>query len=962
MGLFVALAVLVGGEHGLRLEQTRIEREQHDRVVSKIGELRAALEGELNSTLYLTNGLTAYVLANARLDARIAQSMLEALHAQGKLVRNIGLAPGNRLTYVYPMADNQSAIGLYYPDVPEQWPTIQKSIQERKPILAGPLKLKQGGDGLIYRVPVFNSPRGEYWGILSMVIDAQQLFAQAGIAPVVGDLRVALRGRDGLGETGNAFLGDQALFADDSVKATIRIPNGSWQMAARPVSGWEAEQRIVWWRTSLWTIAFLLGFLVYSLLASYRRMVAAERMIRADHDELNEAQRIAGLGSWVIHLHENRLEWSDEAHQIFGVPKGSPLTLDSFVDRLHPADRDAVLAAWGVALRGDPYDIEHRIVANGEEKWVRERAVVEFDAAGVPIKGIGTVLDITSRKLAEQARNEAEERFRLFMDHCPAVAWVKDEDGRHLFRNKAYEKAFGTTRADWVGKTDFEIWPEHVASVFRANDLEVLRLNRPVVTDEPVIGPDGKPMIWSVVKFPFQDPSGRRYVAGFGVDVTEQRQARRLLTESEGRLNEAQRIAHVGNWEFDTGAKIMECSDEMLSILEVDVSSRSVTLERFRELIHSDDRQRVISKFEQALDDGSVFDVVHRLMMDDGRVKYVHQRAEVVPSTERSGAAFVVGTFQDVTVQHEVAAELEMAKMRLSLALDASSLSTWDFDIDAGLVSLDERWLRTVGMPLDSTLMSIQDLMIRIHQDDLERVRGSAIRVLKGEAARFEEDLRFQQASGDWKWIRCSGLVAERDDAGRARRAIGTNLDVSERKAAEDKIRQLAYYDSLTGLPNRRLLVDRLGQVLVHAKRHSRSIAVLFLDLDNFKTINDTLGHDAGDQLLKQVADRLRGCIRAGDTISRQGGDEFVIVLAEVTQSEDASKVAQKIIDSLGATVQLGGTALSVTTSIGISVYVPGEDADYDDLMKRADAAMYDAKRAGRNQYCFYTGTPVSKH
>lgn len=300
--------------------------------------------------------------------------------------------------------------------------------------------------------------------------------------------------------------------------------------------------------------------------------------------------------------------------------------------------------------------------------------------------------------------------------------------------------------------------------------------------------------------------------------------------------------------------------------------------------------------------------------------------------------------------------------MRLSLALDASSLSTWDFDIDAGLVSLDERWLRTVGMPLDSTLMSIQDLMIRIHQDDLERVRGSAIRVLKGEAARFEEDLRFQQASGDWKWIRCSGLVAERDDAGRARRAIGTNLDVSERKAAEDKIRQLAYYDSLTGLPNRRLLVDRLGQVLVHAKRHSRSIAVLFLDLDNFKTINDTLGHDAGDQLLKQVADRLRGCIRAGDTISRQGGDEFVIVLAEVTQSEDASKVAQKIIDSLGATVQLGGTALSVTTSIGISVYVPGEDADYDDLMKRADAAMYDAKRAGRNQYCFYTGTPVSKH
>lgn len=954
-GIVVSLAVLVGGEYGLRLEQARIEGEQHDRVVSKVGELRAALEGELNSTLYLTNGLTAYVLANARLDGTVAQSMLKALHTQGRNVRNIGLAPGNRLTYVYPITGNQSAIGLYYPDLPEQWPAIKKAIQERKPILAGPLELKQGGEGFIYRVPVFNSPHGDYWGILSMVIDAPGLLAQAGIAPVIGDLRVAIRGVDGLGEAGKTFLGDPALFADDSVKATIHIPNGSWQIAARPVGGWEAEQHIVWWRVSLWAIAFLLGVLVYNFLASYGRLIVAERRVRADHDELNEAQRIAGLGSWVIHLRDNRLEWSDEAHRIFGVPAGTPLTLDSFVERLHPDDRDAVLAAWQDALRGAPYDIEHRIVVNGAEKWVRERAVIQFDGAGAPEKGMGTVLDITSRKLAEQARNEAEERFRLFMDHSPAVAWVKDQDGKHIFRNRAYDQLFGGNRETWYGKTDFEIWPERVAKVFRANDLEVLKLNRPVTTDEPAVDPDGNPMIWSVVKFPFQDAGGHRYVAGFGVDVTEQRKARRLLAESEGRLNEAQRIAHLGNWDLNLDTKTMTCSDEMLSILEVGLSPRSVTLDSFQELMHPDDRQSVISKFEQSVHEGTAFDIVHRLRMRDGRIKYVHQRAEIARSESGERSAFVVGTVQDVTAQQKVATELEMAKMRLSLALDASELSTWDFDIGAGLVSLDERWLKTVGMPLTSTSIRIESLMSRLHQDDVGRVSQSAIRVLKGEVARFEEELRFQTDAGDWKWIRCSGLVAERDATGRARRAIGTNLDISDRKAAEEKIRQLAYYDSLTNLPNRRLLLDRFQQALVQARRHDRSMAVMFLDLDNFKSINDTLGHDAGDQLLRQVADRLRVCIRTGDTISRQGGDEFVIVLAEVAQTSDASKVAQKIIDALAAPVQLGHVDLKVTTSIGISVYHPRDAAGIDDLMKRADAAMYDAKKAGRNRYCFFS-------
>jgi diguanylate cyclase (GGDEF)-like protein len=179
--------------------------------------------------------------------------------------------------------------------------------------------------------------------------------------------------------------------------------------------------------------------------------------------------------------------------------------------------------------------------------------------------------------------------------------------------------------------------------------------------------------------------------------------------------------------------------------------------------------------------------------------------------------------------------------------------------------------------------------------------------------------------------------------------------DISERKQAEAQIRQLAFYDSLTNLPNRRMLLDRLNQALGQAQRYHRALAIMFLDLDRFKNINDTLGHDVGDELLKTVAARLNASVRVGDTVSRQGGDEFVVVLAEIAHPMDAAVVAEKIIKTLAQPVVVNGIELpQVTTSIGIAVYpVAGVD-DAVELMKKADLAMYAVKEAGRNGYRFF--------
>jgi diguanylate cyclase (GGDEF)-like protein len=192
------------------------------------------------------------------------------------------------------------------------------------------------------------------------------------------------------------------------------------------------------------------------------------------------------------------------------------------------------------------------------------------------------------------------------------------------------------------------------------------------------------------------------------------------------------------------------------------------------------------------------------------------------------------------------------------------------------------------------------------------------------------------------------------DEAGRPRGAIGASLEITERKRAEERLRNLADHDALTGLPNRLLLQDRLGLAVAQAHRHQKLLAVLFLDLDRFKVINDTLGHSVGDRLIHEVAGRLRTCLREGDTVARLGGDEFTLLLPDLRQAVDAVKVAKKVLDLVRMPFDIDGRELFVTASIGISLY-PDDGHDAETLLKNADTAMYRAKEQGRDAYQLYT-------
>jgi diguanylate cyclase (GGDEF)-like protein/PAS domain S-box-containing protein len=209
---------------------------------------------------------------------------------------------------------------------------------------------------------------------------------------------------------------------------------------------------------------------------------------------------------------------------------------------------------------------------------------------------------------------------------------------------------------------------------------------------------------------------------------------------------------------------------------------------------------------------------------------------------------------------------------------------------------------------------------------------------------------RIVRKDGEIRWV-AHGCRAVFSGNGEPRGRRVSNRDITDLKNAEEIASKLANFDILTGLPNRRMLHDRLRQSLMQARRHRRALAVMFIDLDRFKQINDSLGHDIGDALLVEVGKRLSDCVRECDTVCRAGGDEFIIVLPEISNSHDACIVAEKILAALHRPMRLGSSDFETTASIGIAVRSGADGDDESELMKNADIAMYEAKHAGRNGY-----------
>jgi diguanylate cyclase (GGDEF)-like protein/PAS domain S-box-containing protein len=317
----------------------------------------------------------------------------------------------------------------------------------------------------------------------------------------------------------------------------------------------------------------------------------------------------------------------------------------------------------------------------------------------------------------------------------------------------------------------------------------------------------------------------------------------------------------------------------------------------------------------------------------------------------------VVVCFTDCTALKDTQQSLEKSEERLRLVLKGSTDAPWDWDLITGDVYYSERWWNMLGYEGTDGLSDSGAWRRMLHPEDAAMMTGYVADLVASPRDSFTLEFRLQHHDGHYVSVLSRGYVL-RDDAGTAVRISGVNTDLTERKHTERRIFELAYFDHLTGLPNRRYLIGELDHVLARGQRSGHHSALLYLDLDNFKLLNDTMGHDLGDMLLCQAAQRLRATVRHSDQLARLGGDEFVVVLESLGDSlhsavAEANGVVTKLLAALGQPYQLGSLLFKSTASIGITLF-HGNGTSIETLLKQADLAMYRAKADGRNTARFF--------
>lgn len=407
---------------------------------------------------------------------------------------------------------------------------------------------------------------------------------------------------------------------------------------------------------------------------------------------------------------------------------------------------------------------------------------------------------------------------------------------------------------------------------------------------------------------------------------------------AEQRLNDSQQVAQLGCWEWRMETGSFWCSDSLMPIMCIE-GDEQVELETFFHNIHPADAASVRREFGRLQRGARNFESEFRIHTDSG-LRYVHMIGQCNDATGRC-----FGTCQDVTERKDIESSLR----KLSSAITYSGSSVMITDIIGTIEYVNPKYSEATGFQLDELLGQQPEILSRRFMSD-EKYEVLWHSILAGQNWRGELQSARKDGSAYWSLVSISPI---KNEFGELTHFVIVLEDVTELKDAHARMEQLALYDELTGLANRRLFYRKLEKMIA-TPQGSALGAVMLLDLDFFKTINDTRGHQVGDELLKAVAKRLRHCLQESDVAARLGGDEFALLVSPVADEESVMRIAERILDSLTRPFVVDDTELQITTSLGIAL-VPRDGDEPDTLIKHADLAMYQAKEMGRNQFRFFT-------
>ena len=431
-------------------------------------------------------------------------------------------------------------------------------------------------------------------------------------------------------------------------------------------------------------------------------------------------------------------------------------------------------------------------------------------------------------------------------------------------------------------------------------------------------------------------------------EIEHQRQTATALSASEQKFRNLNQQLPAGVFLVDIEGCCQYVNERWCQM--TGLTAEQAAGQSWTRFVHPDERKQVLRDWRAAVEQGSEFVVDHRCSGRSGRVTWLNSR--IVPLRDRaSRIVLYLGVNTDIAAYKRTEDILRASEARFRGYFELSL-------VGVALTGPDKRWWE-VNDRLCEILGYRREQLLRLswaemtHPGDLDSDIAQFERVMTRRIEGYSLDKRFLRPDGELVYASVSTRCVRRPN-GMVDHFVTVVQDITERKQAEEQIRQLAHNDVLTGLPNRELLVDRLLQAVARAERAHQQVGVLLVDLDLFKRINDTLGHSIGDQLLREIAGRLQGCVRPGDTVSRQGGDEFAVILPDLTNAgDDSARIAQRILNAVARPCQLDEKELHASCSIGISMF-PRDGRSAEALLKNADIALYRAKDAGRNNYQFY--------
>ena len=563
--------------------------------------------------------------------------------------------------------------------------------------------------------------------------------------------------------------------------------------------------------------------------------------------------------------------------------------------------------------------------------------------------------EVTERKKAEDALRRSEERLRLVQEATGLADFEYDANGLTSGSERYFEQ-LGLSAGDSAlvnkGCIDF-VHPDDreriVGEIVEANE----QLREWSNSEFRIIRADNGATRWIACSTKMErDGSGAlvRMIGGH-LDITERKESETALQLSEERLRLVQEA--TGLADFEAGADgVAQLSDRFVEQSGLPPGTRELSHEQWMQVVHPDDRQRLLRDIVRSLDQDEGFQCEFRIVRpDNGEVRWISSRTKV--ERDASGlAARSIGAHLDITERKLSEEALRESEERFRLAAEAAGLGVWDYDAVLDKRDWSERFREIVGLPADSE----PDLALAeacIHPADRAHVMRQVHAVHRGEQNRFEASFRIRRASDRAeRWLTMNVWRTHKAD-NELRRIIMTVRDVTDEKTAEERVRWSASHDPLTRLANRALFQEKLDLAIRAAREDGTMVGVLLLDLDHFKQINDSLGHDVGDALLKMIADRLRDCLRKADTVARLGGDEFAIVVPRLGGQGDLMALSQAIQERMRAPFIHSGRMLDCRVSSGAAMF-PEHGQSPREVLKNADLALYAAKSAGRATLTIY--------